>query len=139
MELNRIYCADCRAMEEVDDNSVQLVVTSPPYNVGKDYNYYADQAPLEQYLDMLMQVWKECARVLVPGGRIAVNVANTNRNPYLPLHSFIIQQFLKLKFLMRGEILWDKSATAGVSTAWGSFGRASNPVQIGRASCRERV
>ncbi len=115
-------------MEELEDSCVQLVVTSPPYNVGKNYNYYEDRAPLEQYLDFLMQVWRECKRVLVPGGRVAVNIANTNRNPYLPLHAFIIQQFLDLGFLMRGEILWDKSATAGVSTAWGSFARASNPV-----------
>lgn len=128
MELDRIYCADARAMEEVDDASVQLVVTSPPYNVGKNYNFYEDRAPLDRYLDLLLQVWTECRRVLVPGGRLAVNVANTNRNPYLPLHSFIIGQLLELKFLMRGEILWDKSATAGVSTAWGSFARASNPV-----------
>lgn len=115
-------------MEEVDDASVQLVVTSPPYNVGKNYNFYEDRAPLDQYLELLMQVWRECQRVLVPGGRLAVNVANTNRNPYMPLHSFVIGQLLDLKFLMRGEILWDKSATAGVSTAWGSFARASNPV-----------
>jgi DNA modification methylase len=116
MELDRIYCSDARAMEELDANSVQLVVTSPPYNVGKNYNFYEDRAPLDQYLELLMQVWRECARVLVPGGRIAVNVANTNRNPYLPLHSFIIQQFLDLKFLMRGEILWDKSACLSGAT-----------------------
>ncbi len=128
MELDRIYCSDARAMEEVDDSSVQLVVTSPPYNVGKDYNFYQDRAPLDSYLELLELVWRECQRVLVPGGRIAVNVANTNRNPYIPLHSFIIQQFLDLGFLMRGEILWDKTISAGVSTAWGSFARASNPV-----------
>ena len=128
MDLDKIYCGDARAMEEVDDSSVQLVVTSPPYNVGKNYNFYEDRAPLDHYLELLKLVWQECQRVLVPGGRIAVNVANTGRNPYLPLHSFIIQQFLDLGFLMRGEILWDKSATAGVSTAWGSFARASNPV-----------
>lgn len=127
MELDVIYNADCRAMEEVNDNSVQLIVTSPPYNVGKDYNYYQDRAPLEQYLEFLLQVWRECKRVLVPGGRLAINIANTGRNPYIPLHAFIIQQCLDLGFLMRGEILWDKSSTAGVSTAWGSFARASNP------------
>ncbi len=127
MELDVIYNADSRAMEELSDNSVQLVVTSPPYNVGKKYNYYEDREPLDRYLDFLMMVWRECLRVLVPGGRLAINVANTGRNPYIPLHAFIIQQCLDLGLLMRGEILWDKSATAGTSTAWGSFARASNP------------
>jgi site-specific DNA-methyltransferase (adenine-specific) len=127
MEFDVIYNADCRFMEELDDKSVQLVVTSPPYNVGKKYNYYQDREPLERYLEFLMMVWRECERVLVPGGRLAINIANTGRNPYIPLHSFIIQQCLELGLLMRGEILWDKSATAGVSTAWGSFARASNP------------
>lgn len=127
MDLDVIYNSDCRAMEELEANSVQLVVTSPPYNVGKNYNYYEDRAPLENYLEFLMQVWRECKRVLAPGGRLAINIANTNRNPYIPLHAFIIQQCLDLGLLMRGEILWDKSATAGTSTAWGSFARASNP------------
>jgi site-specific DNA-methyltransferase (adenine-specific) len=127
MDLDVIYNSDCRAMEELGDNSVQLVVTSPPYNVGKKYNYYEDREPLERYLDFLMMVWRECERVLVPGGRLAINIANTGRNPYIPLHAFIIQQCIDLGLLMRGEILWDKSATAGVSTAWGSFARASNP------------
>lgn len=127
MDLDLIYNSDCRAMEELDDNSVQLVVTSPPYNVGKKYNYYQDRAPLDNYLAFLKTVWQECRRVLVPGGRLAINIANTGRNPYIPLHAFIIQQCIDLGFIMRGEILWDKSATAGVSTAWGSFARASNP------------
>lgn len=127
MEFDTIYNSDCRFMEELEDNSVQLVVTSPPYNVGKKYNYYEDREPLERYLDFLKMVWSECNRVLVPGGRLAINIANTGRSPYIPLHSFIIQQCLDLGLLMRGEILWDKSATAGVSTAWGSFARASNP------------
>ena len=127
MDLDLIYNSDCRAMEELDDNSVQLVVTSPPYNVGKKYNYYEDRKPLDNYLAFLKLVWQECKRVLVPGGRLAINIANTGRNPYIPLHAFIIQQCIDLGFIMRGEILWDKSATAGVSTAWGSFARASNP------------
>jgi site-specific DNA-methyltransferase (adenine-specific) len=127
MKLDVIYNGDCRAMEELDANSVQLVVTSPPYNVGKSYNYHEDHAPLDNYLAFLEQVWRECRRVLVPGGRLAINVANTGRSPYIPLHAFIIQQCLDLGLLMRGEILWDKGPTAGVSTAWGSFARASNP------------
>lgn len=103
-------------MEELDDNSVQLVVTSPPYNVGKKYNFYEDREPLERYLDFLRMVWRECQRVLVPGGRLAINIANTGRNPYIPLHAFIIQQCIDLDFLMRGEILWDKSACLSGNT-----------------------
>jgi site-specific DNA-methyltransferase (adenine-specific) len=66
--------------------------------------------------------------VLVPGGRICINIANLGRKPYLPLHAFIIQQMLEIGYLMRGEILWDKGASASVSTAWGSWMSAANPV-----------
>lgn len=125
---NQIYCGDSRNMDAIADGSVQLVVTSPPYNVGKPYDSHGDTLELREYLALLEQVWQECDRVLCPGGRIAINVANTYRQPYFPLHSSIIKQMQALGFLMRGEIIWDKGATAGVSTAWGSFARASNPV-----------
>lgn len=128
MLTNAIICGDCRSMDAVADGSVHLVVTSPPYNVGKPYDSHGDTLELREYLQMLEEVWAECSRVLAPGGRIAINVANTFRQPYLPLHSYIIRQMQALGFLMRGEIIWDKGATAGVSTAWGSFARASNPV-----------
>jgi modification methylase len=127
MELDTIYCADCRAMSAVADGSVQLIVTSPPYNVGKDYAQHQDDMELRAYLDFLDQAWRECRRVLCRGGRIAINVANTWRKPYLPLNAFIAKQMIDLGFQMRGEIIWDKGASAGVSTAWGSFAKASNP------------
>ena len=127
MVLDRIYPKDARNMEEVDSGAVQLIVTSPPYNVGKPYDGYRDSQELKAYLTSLNQVWKECRRVLCPGGRIAVNLANTYRQPYLPLHAYIIRQLQRLGFLMRGEIIWDKGASVGVSTAWGSLARASNP------------
>jgi site-specific DNA-methyltransferase (adenine-specific) len=125
---NQIICGDSRNMSAVLGASVQLIVTSPPYNVGKPYDSHGDTLELREYLHLLEEVWSECHRVLAPGGRIAINVANTFRQPYLPLHSYIIRQMLGLGFLMRGEIIWDKGASAGVSTAWGSFARASNPV-----------
>lgn len=127
MELDKIYCADSRSMREVDDGSVQLIVTSPPYNVGKNYAQHHDAMELREYLALLNESWKECLRVLCRGGRIAVNVANTWRKPYLPLNAYIAQQMIDLGFQMRGEIIWDKGASAGISTAWGSFARASNP------------
>jgi len=127
--LNRIICGDARRMDAVPDASVQLVVTSPPYNVSKDYTDHDDNLNLEEYVCLLNAVWRECYRVLASGGRLCVNVANTDRKPYLSLVSLIDEQLRTSgqTWLHRGHIIWDKGASAGVSTAWGSFGRSTNP------------
>ena len=122
--LNRIFCKSSEDMPELPDNSVHLMVTSPPYNVGKEYDR---DATLDEYLKFLGRVWREVYRVLVPGGRACINVANLGRKPYIPLHSFIIQDMLKIGFLMRGEIIWNKGNSASPSTAWGSWCTPANP------------
>lgn len=127
MRTNVIYTKDCRHMDEVPDGSVQLIVTSPPYNVGKPYDGHQDNMELEEYLAFLEECWRECIRVLCRGGRLCVNVASTGRKPYVPLHAYIALQLIELGLEMRGEIIWDKGSSVGVSTAWGSFARASNP------------
>jgi|DewCreStandDraft_5_1066085.scaffolds.fasta_scaffold01557_17 site-specific DNA-methyltransferase (adenine-specific) len=127
MRTNIIYTKDCRHMDEVPDGSVQLIVTSPPYNVGKPYDGHYDNMELEEYLAFLEECWRECIRVLCRGGRLCVNVASTGRKPYIPLHAYIAIQLIELGLEMRGEIIWDKGSSVGVSTAWGSFARASNP------------
>jgi site-specific DNA-methyltransferase (adenine-specific) len=124
---NRIYCADSRRMTMIEDGVVDLVICSPPYNVGKNYRGHDDSLPLDEYLALLRDVWTECKRVLRVGGRICVNVAGVDRQPYLPLQSYITQQLIDLGLLMRGEIIWDKAASVGVSTAWGSWQSPSNP------------
>ncbi len=101
------------------------MITSPPYNVGKDYDEDLTQ---EEYLSLVYDAMKEVYRVLIPGGRACVNVANLGRKPYLPLNHLINQIMLELGFFMRGEIIWDKGASAGSSCAWGSWQSASNPV-----------
>jgi len=111
-------------MAELPEACVHLMVTSPPYNVGKDYD---EDFTLEEYLGFLKRVWQEVHRVLVPGGRACVNVANLGRKPYIPLHAYIARDMVDLGFLMRGEIIWDKGASAAASTAWGSWKSPANP------------
>ena len=123
--LNKIFLHTSENMSELPDNSVHLMITSPPYNVGKEYD---ENLTLDEYLSMLINVWKETYRVLVPGGRACINVANIGRKPYLPLNAFIVSDMIELDYIMRGEIIWNKGASAGVSCAWGSWLSASNPV-----------
>jgi site-specific DNA-methyltransferase (adenine-specific) len=111
-------------MAEIPDSSINLVVTSPPYNVGKKYDR---DLTLDEYRELLKKVFLETFRVLVSGGRACINVANIGRKPYLPMHSYIMLDMLSIGFIMRGEIIWNKGASAGSSTAWGSWMSASNP------------
>lgn len=122
--LDQIIQGDSRDMRALPDNSIHLMVTSPPYNARKSYD---EDLTLAEYLDLLRAVFRETYRVLVPGGRACINVANLGRKPYIPLASFINQIMLEEGYLMRGEIIWDKGASAGNSTAWGSWKSASNP------------
>jgi len=118
--------------ESVKDDSVALVVTSPPYFVGKSYEEDMGTGHIpseyEEHLANLHRVFELCVRKLEPGGRIAVNVANLGRRPYRSQAADIIRIFEDLGLLMRGEIIWKKGEGSNGSTAWGSFQRPSNPV-----------
>ncbi|MHA1270053.1 MAG: DNA-methyltransferase [Candidatus Helarchaeota archaeon] len=122
--LDKIILGDSRKMDLIPDNAIHLIITSPPYNVLKEYD---QNLTLKEYLDLLEAVFREVWRVLVPGGRVAINIANVGRKPYIPYHYYIIEIMEKIGFLMRGEVIWNKSASAGSSCAWGSFASASNP------------
>jgi DNA modification methylase len=130
--------ADARHMvlpggRPLPDNSVALVVTSPPYFSGKEYEQALGSGHVPgsylEYLQMLREVFAECKRVLEPGGRIAVNVANLGRRPYRSLSADVIRILQDdLRLLLRGEVIWRKGQGASGSCAWGSFRSATNPV-----------
>ena len=122
--LDRVLCKSSESMQELSDNSVHLMITSPPYNVSKEYD---EDLTLGEYRELLRRVLRETHRVLVEGGRACVNVANVGRKPYIPFHAFIAEDMIELGYLMRGEIIWNKGGSAGPSTAWGSWKSASNP------------
>ena len=124
---------DARSMDELKPAWVALVVTSPPYFAGKEYEAALGEghvpASYLDYLAMLRDVFDECRRVLEPGGRLAVNVANLGRRPYRSLSADVIRILQDdLGLLLRGEIVWVKAEGASGSCAWGSFRKATNPV-----------
>ncbi len=123
--LDRLHLKSSEEMSELPDASVHLMVTSPPYNVRKDYD---QDLTLGEYRDLLRTIFAETYRVLVTGGRACVNVANLGRKPYLPLHAYVIEDMSAIGFHMRGEVIWDKAGSAAPSTAWGSWLSAANPV-----------
>lgn len=122
---NTIIQTSSENMKDIPNNSIHLMITSPPYNVSKEYD---EDLSLREYLDLLHNVFKETFRVLVHGGRACINVANVGRKPYIPLSDYVSHIMIDLGFDMRGEIIWNKAAGAGVSTAWGSWQSASNPI-----------
>ncbi|MGH9164679.1 MAG: DNA-methyltransferase, partial [Acidimicrobiales bacterium] len=131
--VDAVVVGDARDMGQVDDATVALVVTSPPYFAGKEYEAAlgTDHIPAtyQAYLDMLTAVFRECVDKLEPGGRIAVNVANLGRRPYRSLSADVIDILQnRLRLLLRGEVIWWKGRGAGGSCAWGSFQRPGNPV-----------
>jgi DNA modification methylase len=131
--LDVIYRHDARDMGgKVESNSVALVVTSPPYFAGKEYEESLGQNGVPgtyfEYLSLLHDVFEECKRVLEPGGRVAVNVANLGRRPYRSLAADVTEILQDLGLLLRGEVVWWKGRAAGGSCAWGTFQRPSNPV-----------
>ncbi len=130
---NPFMCGDSRHMDAIADGSVALVVTSPPYFAGKQYEEELEREGVPssylEYLGMLTDVFAECVRKLEPGGRIAVNVANLGRKPYRSLSADIIHILEQdLGLLLRGELIWQKGEGASGSCAWGSFRSAANPV-----------
>ena len=121
---NKFLLGSAENMKELPDNSIHLMITSPPYNVSKEYD---DDLTLQQYLTLLENSFRETYRVLVNGGRACINVANLGRKPYIPLSDYISKIMFEIGFKMRGEIIWNKAASASPSTAWGSWQSASNP------------
>src|SRR3989338_5100167 len=124
---NQIISGDVlEVMKKIPDNSIHLAITSPPYNVGKDYDNHNDKMDYKEYLDWLNKVWEETKRVLVPGGRFALNIAPTGIKDFTTIHHDFTNQLRSLNMIFRTEIIWYKQ-TMLKRTAWGSWKSPTNP------------
>ena len=124
---DRILRGDCReVLQSLPDNCAHLAITSPPYNVGLEYDDHNDRMSYNEYLAWLQPVWRELHRVLVYGGRFALNIAPTSIKDFKPIHYDMAAQLRALGFIMRTEIIWYKQ-TMRRRTAWGSWKSPRNP------------
>src|SRR5579862_5925571 len=127
---NRIICVDSQAvLGAMPKECVHLAITSPPYNVGLEYDSHADKMPYAEYPRWLRSFWKEIYRVLVPGGRFALNIAPTSIKDFQPIHYDMARDLKQVGFIMRTEILWYKQ-TMRRRTAWGSWKSPRNPHMV---------
>ena len=125
--LDQTICGDClEVIRQIPDDTVHLAVTSPPYNLGIEYDNHDDSLAYDKYLEWMREVWLEIKRVLVSGGRFALNIAPTSIKDFRPIHHDFSNQLREIGMIMRTEIIWYKQ-TMKRRTAWGSWMSPSNP------------
>jgi len=126
--INRIICGDAlRVLNRIPSNSIHMAITSPPYNIGVNYDVYKDDLEYQSYLSWLREIWKETMRVLVDGGRFALNIAPTSISSFRPVHHDTARDLRNLGMIMRTEVIWYKQSMTAKRTAWGSWKSPSNP------------
>lgn len=124
---NKIIVGDSEViLKELPDNCIDLILTSPPYNFGLEYESHKDGIDWKKYFDKLFAIFKECIRILKFGGRIVVNVQPLFSD-YVPIHHIISNFFMENKLIWKGEIIWDKHNYNCKYTSWGSWKSPSNP------------
>ncbi|GHT42754.1 hypothetical protein FACS189443_6080 [Planctomycetales bacterium] len=125
--LNNIHCADSlEFLRQFPDNCVDMILTSPPYNFGINYNSTNDVNVWDAYFEKLFMIFEDCVRVLKSGGRIIVNIQPLFSD-YVPTHHIISNFFLKQGLIWKGEIIWEKNNYNCKYCTWGSWKSPSSP------------
>lgn len=124
---NKIITGDsAEVLKKLPDNCIDIVITSPPYNFGLDYDEHRDTDNWHAYFNTLFSIFDECIRVVKYGGRIIVNVQPLFSD-YIPTHHIVSKFFMDRGLIWKGEILWEKNNYNCKYTAWGSWKSPSSP------------
>ena len=124
---NNLYNDDClNILPTISSNSIDCVLTSPPYNFDIKYNSYEDKLNNNNYFEFLTKVFKECYRILKPDGRLIINV-QPNYKDYLPTHHILTNYLFNIGYRFKTEILWNKMNYNCPVTCWGSYKSPSAP------------
>lgn len=125
--INKIHCSDSlELIKKFPDNCIDIVLTSPPYNFGINYENTNDVNIWEDYFNKLFNIFRECIRVLKDNGRIIINV-QPMFSDYIPTHHLISNFFLKEGLIWKGEIIWEKNNYNCKYCTWGSWKSPSSP------------
>lgn len=125
---------DCmKELNKIEKNTIDLVVTSPPYNVDlgnnkynkSPYDLYNDNIDHKKYISWLKEVFDEIYSLLKVGGRVCINIGD-GKNGAVPTSSDLIQMMIKLDYIPITHIIWNKNTTSA-RTAWGSYMSPSSP------------
>jgi len=122
-------------LPQIPDNSVDMIITSPPYNIDlghnrlrksdRGYDEYKDNKPYDEYLEWMNQCFKQSYRILKKGGRIGINIGD-GCNGHETQHADFIVNMKKIGFIPITTICWDKSQV-GNRFSWGSYCSPSQP------------
>ena len=129
LQANAVYCGDClELLPQLDDNSIDLVVTSPPYNIGVKYDSCNDEQPWSEYYKWCRKWIREIFRILKPDGRFCLNHylscgwTGHRSNPAMNLNAIAMEEGLQ----EHGVAVWDDRTLTKFS-AWGSWMSAAAP------------
>lgn len=126
--LNKIYNMSCEnGIKRLKQQNIKIdcIVTSPPYNVDKGYDYYKDTKPYDSYIKWLRDIFDDCRNILKKGSSVCINIGD-QKNGSIPTHSHIIQFMLKLDYKLLTTIIWNKKHVSS-RTSWGSWMSPSCP------------
>jgi DNA modification methylase len=124
--MNKIICSDAiTALQKIEDSTVDIILTSPPYNFDMDYDKHQDKNNSDLYLETLLSIFDECIRTLKDGGRLIINI-QPNYKEYYPSHHYLTTALIQRQLIWRGEIIWLKNNLKKL-TAWGSWKSPSCP------------